>query len=76
MNSRLTFLFGNRNPIKNELMPWNKSVRNITSGDTMLSKDFKEFIKLLNEHKMILFRFFGSFAAYPLQLSSFQFFLT
>jgi hypothetical protein len=33
-------------------MPWNKSVRNIISGDIMLSKDFKEFIKLLNEHNV------------------------
>jgi hypothetical protein len=52
MNSPLIFLFGNRNPIKNELMPWNKFVANITNGDTMLSQDFKEFIKLLNKYKV------------------------
>jgi hypothetical protein len=52
MNSPLIFLFGNRNPIKNELMPWNKFGANITNGDTMLSQDFKEFIKLLNKYKV------------------------
>jgi hypothetical protein len=36
--------------MKSAWRPWNKFGRNTIHGDTMLSKDFKEFIELLNEN--------------------------
>ena len=38
--------------MKNDWRPWSKFGRNIIHGDIMLSKDFKEFIELLNEHNV------------------------
>ena len=44
--------FGNQKHMKNAYTPWSKFEKNIIYGDIMLSKDFKEFIELLNEHNV------------------------
>ena len=46
------FVFGNLDHMKNGWTPKSKYAMNIMSGDTMLSKDFKAFIELLNRHKV------------------------
>jgi hypothetical protein len=38
--------------MKSGWMPWSKYEKSIIYGDIMLSKDFKEFIELLNGHNV------------------------
>jgi len=52
MNSPAIFYFGNQNHMKSGWMHYSKSEKNITHGDIMLSKDFKEFIELLNKNSV------------------------
>jgi hypothetical protein len=52
MNNRMILYSGNQNHMKSGWTLWNKFEENIIHGDIMLSKDFKEFIELLNEHKV------------------------
>lgn len=53
MNSLMTLHFGNQSHTKNDWMRWSKSEKNTIHGDTMLSKDFKKFIELLNENSLL-----------------------
>ena len=48
----MIFHIGNQDHTKSGWRPWSKFGRNTIHGDTMLSKDFKEFIELLNEHNV------------------------
>jgi hypothetical protein len=48
----MIFHIGNQDHMKSGWRPWSKFGRNIIHGDMMLSKDFKEFIELLNEHNV------------------------
>ena len=43
------------------LLPSKKSDRNTIGGNTMLNPDFKEFIRLLNEHN-VRYRVVGGYA--------------
>src|SRR5210317_1933691 len=52
MNSLLIFHFGNQNHLRSDWTHSSKSEKNTIYGDIMLSKDFKEFIELLNESKV------------------------
>jgi len=48
----LIFHIGNQDHIKSDWKLWSKFGKNTIHGDMMLSKDFKEFIGLLNEHNV------------------------
>ena len=48
----MIFHFGNQNHLKRDWTLWSKSEKNTIHGDIMLSKDFKEFLELLNENKV------------------------
>jgi hypothetical protein len=48
----MIFHFGNQNHLRSDWTHWSKSEKNTICGDIMLSKDFKEFLELLNVNKV------------------------
>jgi len=63
MNNRRILCFGKHDHLKSGWRPWSKYEKNIIHGDIMLSKDFKEFIELLNRHK-VRYLVVGGYAPY------------
>jgi hypothetical protein len=48
----MIFHFGNQNHLRSDWTHWSKSEKNTIYGDLVLSKDFKEFLELLNENNV------------------------
>jgi len=48
----MTLPTGSNSPMKPDWRLWNKFAANITPGNMVLNQDFKEFLQLLNDHKV------------------------